>query len=114
MSEVTVQQHAGTSGCVRESWRFTLSGGVLTLRGYAREMLPSKRHRKWMRVEEWGNNRQADNTMPKEEVPMNNALASDILANIALSLEISHDGLSLPSLGYRLVGADDEKVASSG
>lgn len=109
-SSVAVTRHIGGLGCERETWHFTLERGAMVLRGYAREMLPSRRHRVWRLVDRWGGNRPSDNTLTAAQVPLDNALAAEILQHIAQSLEIRHGDREWPSMGYRLAGDDDPKV----
>jgi hypothetical protein len=106
--EVTVTRAIGDTGCLRETWRFTLERGQLVLRSYAREALPSRRHRAWYTEVMWGqSHHRYPDTMTAAQVPMTNALATEILQHVALSLEIRHGDRELPTLGYRLTGEDD-------
>jgi len=70
-------------------------------------VLPTRRHRKWRVDARWGGLlSQNHDTMTREQVPMTNALAVEILAAVALSLEIHHAGTDWPSMGYRLGGEE--------
>jgi hypothetical protein len=111
--EVRVVRHIGNDGCQRETWRLSFLGGVLTLRGYVREVLPSRRHRIWRVVDVWGGTRKGDDTMALSAVPMSNALAVEMLAAVTGAMRVRPVAdlpVTLPSDGYLLSGLDDVKA----
>jgi hypothetical protein len=113
---VNVERVTGQDYKLRETWRFEFAAGVLALISYTRESLlrPQRRYRfqaEW-REEDGGTWAWSRNyAQPPASVPMSNALATEILAVVAESLAVKHQGVDLPTLGYRLSGLDDDASA---